>query len=116
MAKTGSHLRIEEMGENVLGVRLKGDHRTPEPIHFRLVFPGGCIDLVRASDGDYWAHLIINHPEDGGDPYRQMARISNARLDIANNAYQDVNIGDFNNPNLYHLAVRVTPVGRENND
>lgn len=109
MAKTGAHLRIEEMGENVLGVRLKGNPRNPEPIHFRLVFPGGCVDLVRGSDGDYWGHVIVNHPEDGGDPYRPMARFTNARLDIAFNSYKKVNVGDFNHPNLYHVALRVTP-------
>lgn len=31
MPKTGAHLRIESLGTNVLGVKLEGNHKKPEP-------------------------------------------------------------------------------------
>lgn len=48
------------MGSKVQGVVLKGDPRNPEPIHFRVRFPGGEVDITRTTDNDYWVHLCTN--------------------------------------------------------
>ena len=108
MAKTGAHLKIVEMGDNALGVKLLGDPRKPEPIHFRVVLPGGDVDIVRTADNDYWIHVAVNHEEKAYDPEGPTAKIHTARLDLLDRAPSETNVGDFENPNLYHLAVRVT--------
>ena len=105
----GKHLKVQDMGTDVRGVKLAGDRRNPEPIHFRVMFPGGDVDIVRTTDDDYWIHIRVNHKEDGGDPDRRPeAKVTDARLDLLDKPGSRVDVGDFNNPSLYHLAVRVT--------
>jgi hypothetical protein len=110
---TGKHLKIVNMGDNVMGVKLEGDKRRPEPIHFRVCFPGGDVDVVRTTDGQYWVHIRVDHEQGGmfikGED--QEARIVDARLDIFGKHAKDVNVGDFKDPNLYHMAVRVAKDG-----
>lgn len=105
--KTGSHLKIRPMGDSVLGVELEGNPKRPEPIHFRVVFPGGDVDVVRTTDGDYWVHVRTDIPEHRIDFEGPTARIVNARLDIHGQSVSEVNIGDFNSPGLYHVAFRI---------
>ena len=107
---TGSHLKIMSMGDNVMGVELLGDPKRPEPIHFRVMFPGGDIDIVRTTDNEYWAHIRVNRKADGWDPDRQMGRLVDARLDSLSKHASEMNPGDFADPDLYHLAVRIQPI------
>jgi len=82
MAATGRHLKLREMGDNVLGVELEGNPKKPEPVHFRVMFPGGDVDIARTTDNDYWVHLRVDRPEDGCDPERQAwGRLADARVD-----------------------------------
>lgn len=110
---TGSHLKIEPWGTNAVGVRLLGDSKRPEHAEFNVAFPGGEVSIVRTTDGDYWAHVHVSRPGVGGyDPDEdQRGRIVDARLDILGRHTSDVNVGDFNDPDLYHLAVRVAREG-----
>ncbi len=42
-------------------IELLGDKtRRPEPATHIIEFPGGAIELSRTSDGNYWAHIIVN--------------------------------------------------------
>jgi hypothetical protein len=42
-------------------IELLGDKtRRPEPADHIIEFPGGAIELSRTSDGNYWAHIIVN--------------------------------------------------------
>lgn len=104
-------LKVEAMGDEVQGVRLRGDRRTPEPIHFRISFPGGDVEIVRATDGDdpdYWIHVRVNGREDCvAVPGSKIGKITSARLDIRDKHASESDLGDFANPGLYHLAVRV---------
>src|SRR5690348_10086171 len=75
-------LSVETMGDEVQGVRLKGDRRNPEPTYFRVCFPGGDVDVVRTTDDEYWVHVRVNVPgrmvtEDG-----VVGKLVDARLDI----------------------------------
>jgi hypothetical protein len=107
--KTGGHLSIVSMGDSVLGVRLEGNPKKPEPPYFRVTFPGGDVSVERCTNGDNWIHIRVNRKDDGDDPERQFARIVDARLDCHDGkAAHKRNLGDFKNESLYHVAVRVT--------
>jgi hypothetical protein len=42
-------------------VELLGDKVVrPEPATHIIEFPGGAIELSRTTDGNYWAHIIVN--------------------------------------------------------
>lgn len=42
-------------------IELRGDKtRKPESSTHIIQFPGGALELSRTSDGDYWAHIIVN--------------------------------------------------------
>lgn len=102
--------RVEQMGEAVQGVRLHGSPQRPEPIHFRVVFPGGDVDVVRTTDNDYWVHVRVNTPENCILPDSKLARITDARLDIDGMSVNAADVGHFDHPALYHMAVRITEV------
>lgn len=102
-------------GSDVAIVELRGDKRSPEPESVEIRFPGGRVTVTRCSDGlSYWAHVAVNNPR-LGDGTREMiadgvleeGRAVGARLDITDKSTCDVSTGDFENPNLYHLAVQI---------
>jgi len=42
-------------------IELLGDKtKRPEPATHIIEFPGGAIELSRTTDGNYWAHIIVN--------------------------------------------------------
>jgi hypothetical protein len=106
--KTGAHLKIKSYGDAVLGVELEGNPKKPEPDHFRVYFPGGDVDITRTTDNEYWIHVHVNCKESTSyNPMEPTGFIKDARLDITDISASEANIGDFDNPNLYHLAFRV---------
>lgn len=110
--KTGSHLKIRPFGDNVLGVELEGNPRKPEPVSFRVKFPGGEVDIERCENGSYWVHTLINEPQTTVDRYgpgevEDLARVSEARLHISGKHTSEVDFGDFENPGLYDVALHV---------
>ncbi len=110
--KTGGHLKIEQLGDSVQGVRLLGDPRKPEHESFRLEFPGGVVDLQRCTDGSYWVHVLCNQRElvidrEGPDSGAIYSRFSEARLHSTNKHTSEADLGDFENPGLYDVALRV---------
>lgn len=112
--KTGQHLKIKSMGDNVLGVKLEGNKAKPEPIHFRVVLPFGDVDIVRCSDDSYWVHTRINHKKDSfHGPHDIYGRFIDARIDVHGKHAADVNPGEFADPDAYHIAVKLDKVGLE---
>ena len=109
MPKTNAHIRIEQMGESVQGVRLLGDPRKPEHEEFRIVFPGGHASVVRCTDGTYWVHAFADHKDHPAQvPGEfQPAHLDNARLDLLDKHSAEADLGDFKNPSLYHVAVHI---------
>lgn len=109
MSATGSHLRIQAFGDNVLGVRLEGNPRKPEPGEFRVAFPGGDVAISRCTDGSYWVHVARNRADqtDGLCSYGQVGALTDARIDIDGRHTSELNVGDFANPDTYHVAVRI---------
>lgn len=109
-----SRLKIQSLGTDCEGIVLRGSDKHPEPDHVRIMFPGGDLEIVRATDGDkpdYWVHVRINHPDHGANvPGETMhAKLVDARLDQLGKSASESNLGDFENPNLYHVAIRVKP-------
>lgn len=100
-------LKIVDFGTDVQGVELKGDRKNPEPMHFRVKFPGGDVEVVRTTDEDYWVHVRVNKPDHTVDTDDPTGKIVDARLDILGKHASETKVGDFDNPKLYHLAVRV---------
>jgi hypothetical protein len=106
--------KIEQFGSDVIGLRITGDPRRCEPESIRVVLPGAIVDVTRATDGpdaDYWVHLYVHHslnksycPETDGEV---TARICDARLDQLDKHASESKLGDFNRPQLYHVALRV---------
>jgi hypothetical protein len=106
--KTGKHLKIQKLGDNVLGVKLKGHASKPEPIHFRVVFPFGDVDIVRTTDNEYWVHVRCEHEKDGLHiPGVVCGKFVDARIDLHGQHAGIPDVGDFGNPDMYHMAVRV---------
>ena len=101
--RTGKHLKIESMGDAVLGVRLEGNPAKPEPIHFRVCFPGGDVDIVRCSDGSNWVHFRVNRED---DMTGETGHLVDARIDA-----EGLPVGDkveiLDDPRVYHVAFRV---------
>jgi hypothetical protein len=108
--RTGGNLRIQDFGENAMGVRLTGNPKSPEPIYFVVKFPGGDVSVVRTADGDNWVHVRVDRP--GGNEWvpgeMVEGRILDARLDLLDKHASETDPGDFKSPSLYHAAVRVT--------
>lgn len=107
-------LKTTRFGESAEGIELSGNPESCEPDHVRITFPGGDVEVVRATDGanpDYWVHVRINHREDGMFvPGETMpGALCDARLDIHGKDIANTEHGDFEHPGLYHLAVRVKP-------
>ena len=104
-------LKVERFGTEAQGIRLLGDPKIqPEPLHVRVAFPGGDVDVVRCDDGSYWVHIRVDHEATDDFDLRMAGELVDARLDIAGMSTAEANTGDFDHPGLYHLAVRVKAV------
>ena len=101
-------LKVINFGTDVQGVKLKGNPKNPEPESFRVQFPGGDVDVTRTTDNEYWVHIRVNRPGNSIDEEEPNGHITDARLDIVGKHASETKVGDFENPDLYHLAVRIT--------
>jgi len=106
-------LKLTKFGESAEGIQLTGDPKSCEPAHVRIAFPGGDVEIVRATDGanpDYWVHVRVNTPKDGMNTDDVLkASICAARLDQHGKNSSESDLGDFESPDLYHVALRVKP-------
>lgn len=106
--KTGSHLKIQQMGSEVMGVRLLGNPKKPEPEYFRICLPFGDVDISRCRDGSYWVHTVVySEAQVQCGQASKVGVFMDGRIDIHNKHASDVNAGDFANPDAYHVAVRI---------
>lgn len=112
-------LKITRFGESAEGIQLTGDPKSCEPAHCRIAFPGGDVEVCRATDGDancdYWIHLRVNNKDASmfvpGEDIE--AQIIDARLDQTDKHASDSNLGDFGRKELYHVALRVSRKGAQ---
>lgn len=97
-------LKVTSFGDDAEGIALKGDPRNPEPVHTRIAFPGGDVDVVRTTDGEYWVHVRVNRKDiTSYDPFQATAKVTDARAD------SHVRTLDLSKElaDAYHFAVRV---------
>lgn len=72
----------------------EGDKSKPEPATGIIKFPGGNVEVSRTSDGGYWVHVSVGHPD-----YIISSRIDyEGNVDIAQLPDQQA---------VRHLAIRV---------
>jgi hypothetical protein len=68
-------------------IELLGDKtKKPESAQHIIEFPGGAIELSRTSDGNYWAHIIVNRRFANNDfegMHNKFGEIVGARIDCA---------------------------------
>jgi hypothetical protein len=63
---------------------IAGDRRNPEPSHAIIKFPGGFVEVARASDGSYWIHAHRHTeglPGEAAETGQQEGVIVGSRLD-----------------------------------
>jgi hypothetical protein len=103
-------LPVINFGTDVQGFELYGNpQRQVEPSEVRITFPGGDVTVARTTNNDYWVHVRVNtDTDDTWVAGEAVGHITDARLDSTNRHTSEANVGDFADPNLYHLAVRVT--------
>jgi hypothetical protein len=52
--------KVYQAGKAPKRISLLGDKARPESAQHVIEFPGGAIELTRTTDGNYWAHIIVN--------------------------------------------------------
>ncbi|AHF89537.1 DNA methyltransferase [Opitutaceae bacterium TAV5] len=60
---------VRPSGSDVAIVEITGGRKNSEPASVRIVFPGGHVEVTRATDEDrpaYWVHTYVNRPESVG--------------------------------------------------
>lgn len=104
--------KIVKMGSNAEGIVITGERENMEDATFIVSLPYGDVEITRATDTpepDYWVHVHVNTPKNSGyiPGEEPIGEIKRARLDIHGKNAGEEDRGDFGNPDLYHLAVRV---------
>lgn len=91
-------------------IELLGDKtKRPESAEHIIEFPGGAIELARTSDGNYWAHIIINRnwaSSDHGGRLSAIGEVLDARL---GRDYPDGVSGIDQHEGLQQIAVLIKP-------
>lgn len=110
--------KVEKFGEKHLGLVITGNPKNCEVEMYSIRFPGGEVNVTRAVDGDpetdYWVHVSCNNPGTSyytpydGDIGEVPSRFVDARLDQTDKHASESNLGDFERPELYHVALRVS--------
>lgn len=95
-------------------IHLYGKKSTPEPGEVYLHFPGGQIGVCRLSNGEYWAHFILNDPreENSYDNSVNVGKVVDSRIDCRNLSAAESckDLGSLGRDDVYHIALRIAPI------
>lgn len=112
-------LSVRQASGQVQEVILRGDRRDPEPLHFRVRFPGGEFEITRTTDDDYWIHVYVNtEGREGWNAAAVLGQMTEIRFDEMAEAAPEARdeIKDAVNllplADVYHMAVRVAKRAR----
>jgi hypothetical protein len=83
--------------DDAVQITFDGDRRNPEPATGVIKFPGGHVEVSRASDGTYWAHIEVVH---------QANRVD-SRIDYAHDAREHGIPPIPGEKFVKHIAIRV---------
>ena len=70
-----------------LKIKLLGQKSKPESAQHIVEFPGGAIEVSRTTDGNYWAHIIVNRDWSDNDcdgMRHSIGQIIGGRIDARN--------------------------------
>lgn len=120
MATTDSHLKIKKAGSNANVVRLEGNPKKPENATFLVQFPGGCVEVSRTTQGDYWVHVRPYQPDDSvvTEKIHQPGEIVDYRINLHPDSpdwERPIDERDFVGPSpdgVQHMAVLVSRLTR----
>lgn len=73
-----------------------------------VIFPGGCVEISRTTDGQYWVHVATSQ----STPDDPKAMITMARVDSNERYCDELNTAldnDIEKGDINHIAFRVTP-------
>lgn len=89
-------------------IELFGDKaKKPESAEHIIEFPGGAIEVARTSDGNYWAHIIINRAWANSDQEGLHGAIGEV---IGSRIADDKGIRDIENTReIAQIAVLIRP-------
>ena len=76
-----------------------------------IEFPGGAVEISRTSDGDYWAHLIVNRDyvvDDCEGRVSAYGKVVDSRIDYEHPADPNI-IAVPNAAQVRQVAVRIKP-------
>ena len=85
--------KVYQVGKAPKRITLLGDKKRPESAQHIIEFPGGAIEVSRTSDGNYWAHIIVNRGDVIDDAEgRVSARgvVINSRVDRNRSRIDDI--------------------------
>ena len=88
--------------EGAIIIKISGDIKDMEKAETIIKFPTGEVSICRTTNNKYWVHFNVK--ENAVDNSHE-SKLSKARLDIRGMSTNDVNVGDFGHPDLYHLAI-----------
>jgi hypothetical protein len=95
-------------GSDVAQIRITGNPKNCEPAHVRILFPGGHMEVTRATDGegaDYWVHVWVNFKE-----HSSFIPEETIEGEIIDSRHDSLKGGALSLPlrkDAYHVAVRV---------
>lgn len=101
-------LKTKSFGVDCEGIQLEGNPKNPEPTHTRITFPGGDVDVVRTSNGEYWVHVRVNRDDSTSyDPCAPTGELVDGRIDLSQGYPTDAQKSALNDSKLQHLAIRI---------
>ena len=98
--------------DDAVAILLRGNPRRPEPSTAVIKFPGGHVEVTRASDGSYWVHVErntrINDPESD-----TLGVIIESRIDHTYEARAKGIPPMPAHSEIQHMAIRIARAGKE---
>ncbi len=109
MTKQAFTCKVMTINKAPARIELLGDKtKRPESAQHVIEFPGGAVEVSRTSDGNYWAHILINHQfadADFGGMHHAMGEVVDSRFTADGKLYD---IPDF--PNVTQIAVLIKEI------